>query len=96
MWQSGAADGSTEVLADEVRALDWHRGTAAHALGLPAGSRGADHLEAVAVKAHVGRLAGVHLSLVEVGRPHPGWAAPPLQVVRTGDRVTVRSVGDRG
>ncbi|GHH45422.1 polyketide synthase [Streptomyces candidus] len=93
-------DGATEILADEVDGLDWLPGTLAHTLGLPPGSRGRDHLAVIAVKEHVGRLARVHPYTVEVsddlrsastadGRRHV------VQVVRGGDKVTVRSGDER-
>ncbi|MFF3484316.1 beta-ketoacyl synthase N-terminal-like domain-containing protein [Streptomyces sp. NPDC002701] len=89
-------DGVTKVRVDEVDAVDWLRGSMAMAVGLPAGSRGSDHLEVVAVKDHVGRLAGVHPCTVEVSddlrsaRTASGQLHLVL-VVRSGDEVTVRS-----
>lgn len=94
------ADGATEFLADEIDEVDWLRGTVAHIVGLPPGSRARDHLEVIAVKDHVGRLAGVHPYTVEVcedlrsARTASG-ELHPVQVVRTGDAVTVRSAGER-
>lgn len=89
-------DGTTELHADEIDQVDWLRGTVAHAMGLPPGSRGRDHLEAIAVKDHVGRLAGVHPHTVRPSddlrsaRTASGQVHRVL-VVRSGDRVTVRS-----
>ncbi|MFE2283325.1 beta-ketoacyl synthase N-terminal-like domain-containing protein [Streptomyces sp. NPDC059443] len=95
---STTVDGTTELLAEDVEALDWLRGTIAHAVGLPPGSRARDHLEVIAIKGHVGRVARVHPFTVDVsedlrsartasGQHHP------VQVVRAGDKVTVRSMG---
>ncbi|MFJ3705632.1 MULTISPECIES: polyketide synthase [unclassified Streptomyces] len=92
-------DGITEILADEIDEVDWLRGSVAAAMGLPPGSRGRDHLEVIAVKDHVGRLAGVHPCTVEVsedlrsartasGRLHH------VLVARSGDKVTVSSGGE--
>ncbi|MFJ8924093.1 beta-ketoacyl synthase N-terminal-like domain-containing protein [Streptomyces sp. NPDC102415] len=94
------ADGATELLADEIDEVDWLRGTVAHIVGLPPGSRARDHLEVIAVKDHVGRLAGVHPYTVEVGEDlrsarTASGELHPVRVVRTGDAVTVRSAGER-
>ncbi|MEV0026476.1 beta-ketoacyl synthase N-terminal-like domain-containing protein [Streptomyces atroolivaceus] len=96
LW--GDVEGTTEILAGEVDEVDWLRGTLAHALGLPPGSRGRDHLEVIAVKGHVGRLAGVHPCGVEVSEDLRSARTAcgqfhAVQVARSGDRVTVRSVG---
>ncbi|MFC9947202.1 beta-ketoacyl synthase N-terminal-like domain-containing protein [Streptomyces pratensis] len=93
-------EGVTELLADEVDEVDTLRGTVAHALGLPPGSRGRDHLEVIAVKDHVGRLAGVHPCTVEVGEDlrsarTASGQLHPVRVARSGDKVTVRSAGER-
>ncbi|MFD6277097.1 beta-ketoacyl synthase N-terminal-like domain-containing protein [Streptomyces sp. NPDC060209] len=94
------ADGTTELLADEIDEVDWLRGTVARVMGLPPGSRGRDHLEVIAVKDHVGRLAGVHPSTVEVSedlrsaRTASGQLHPVL-VVRGAGKVSVRSGGGR-
>ncbi|MEU1214511.1 beta-ketoacyl synthase N-terminal-like domain-containing protein [Streptomyces sp. NPDC005790] len=93
-------DGTTELLADEIDEVDWLRGTVAHVMGLPPGSRGRDHLEVIAVKDHVGRLAGAHPSTVEVSddlraaRTASGQLHP-VQVVRGEGTVSVRSGGVR-
>ncbi|HWU08194.1 MAG TPA: hypothetical protein VN520_17720, partial [Streptomyces sp.] len=90
--------GTTELLAEEIDEVDWLKGTIAGAVGLPPGSRGRDHLEVIAVKDHVGRLAGVHPCTVEVSedlrsaRTAPG-RVHAVQVARSGGKVTVRSVG---
>lgn len=94
------ADGITEILADEIDEVDWLRGSVAAAMGLPPGSRGRDHLEVIAVKDHVGRLAGVHPCTVEVSEDlrSARTASGPLHhvlVARSGDRVTVSSGGAR-
>jgi D-aminopeptidase len=92
-------DGTTELVMGEVDEVDWLRGTVACAWGLPPGSRAGDHPEVIAVKDHVGRLAAVHPSMVEVSedlrsaraasRPGQRYA---VDVVRVSDKVTVRSV----
>ncbi|MFF5897468.1 beta-ketoacyl synthase N-terminal-like domain-containing protein [Streptomyces argenteolus] len=99
MWPSGTVEGTTEFLAGDVEALDWFRGTMAHAFGLPPGSRGVDHLEVIAVKAHVGRLTGVHPSLVEVSEDLRSARTASgqhhhVRVVRNRDKVTVHPVRD--
>ncbi|MFE4453520.1 beta-ketoacyl synthase N-terminal-like domain-containing protein [Streptomyces sp. NPDC056796] len=94
------ADGTTELLAEEIDGVDWLRGTVAHVMGLPPGAATRDHLEVIAVKDHVGRVAGVHPSTVEVGddlksaRTAAGQLHP-VRVVRGADGVTVRSGGER-
>ncbi|MEU3185154.1 beta-ketoacyl synthase N-terminal-like domain-containing protein [Streptomyces sp. NPDC006923] len=90
-------DGTTTLHAGEVDEVDWLRGTVAHAWGLPPDSRASDHLELMAVKEHVGRLAGVHPSTVEVNadlRTARVASGQPyyVQVNHVGDKVTVRSV----
>ncbi|MFE9673922.1 beta-ketoacyl synthase N-terminal-like domain-containing protein [Streptomyces sp. NPDC006259] len=95
-----SVDGTTELLADEVDQVDWLRGTVAYAMGLPPGSRGRDHLEVIAVKDHVGRLTGVHPCDIEVSEDLRSARTPsghehPVEVVRTGDRVTVRRGDER-
>jgi 3-hydroxymyristoyl/3-hydroxydecanoyl-(acyl carrier protein) dehydratase len=96
---SRTVDGTTELVVGEVDEVDWLRGTVARAWGLPPGSRASDHPEVIAVKDHVGRLAAVHPSIVEVSedlrsarvasRPGQRYA---VDVVRVSDKVTVRSV----
>jgi hypothetical protein len=96
---SRTVDGTTELVVGEVDEVDWLRGTVACAWGLPPGSRAGDHPEVIAVKDHVGRLAAVHPSIVEVSedlrsarvasRPGQRYA---VDVVRVSDKVTVRSV----
>ena len=96
---SRTVDGTTELVVGEVDEVDWLRGTVARAWGLPPGSRAGDHPEVIAVKDHVGRLAAVHPSMVEVSedlrsarvasRPGQRYA---VDVVRVPDKVTVRSV----
>jgi 3-hydroxymyristoyl/3-hydroxydecanoyl-(acyl carrier protein) dehydratase len=94
---SRTVDGTTELLAGEVDEVDWLRGTVAHAWGLPPGSRASGHLAVMAVKEHVGRLAGVHPSTVEVSadlrsaRIASGQLYS-VQVIHVRDKVTVRSV----
>ncbi|MFI6475261.1 hypothetical protein ACIBL5_33980 [Streptomyces sp. NPDC050516] len=97
---SRTADGATEILADEVDAMDWLRGSVAHAWGLKPGSRGRDQLAVIAVKDHVGRLAGVHPSTVEVSEDLGSARTASgerhlVKVVQTEDKVTVRSGGER-
>ncbi|MFF9689624.1 beta-ketoacyl synthase N-terminal-like domain-containing protein [Streptomyces sp. NPDC014623] len=92
--------GTTELLAEEVDEVDWLRGTVARAVGLPPGSRGRDHLEVIAVKDHVGRLAGVHPCTVQVSEDlrsarTASGGVHAVQVARSGDKVTVRSVGEQ-
>ncbi|KOU36215.1 polyketide synthase dehydratase domain-containing protein [Streptomyces sp. WM6378] len=95
-----AADGATEVVAGDIDAVDWLRGTVAHALGLPPGSRGRDHLAVIAVKGHVSRLAGVHPSTVEVSHDLRSARTASgechlVAVDSTGEKVTVCSGGAR-
>ncbi|MER5553625.1 beta-ketoacyl synthase N-terminal-like domain-containing protein [Streptomyces sp. NPDC002793] len=93
-------DGTTELLAEEIDEVDWLRGTVAQIVGLPPGARGRDHLEVIAVKDHVGRLAGVHPFTVEVSEDlrsarTASGQLHPVQVVRGEGWVTVRSGGER-
>ncbi|WP_326696263.1 beta-ketoacyl synthase N-terminal-like domain-containing protein [Streptomyces sp. NBC_01754] len=91
-------DGATVVSAAEIDTMDWLRGTVAYVMGLPPGSRASAQVEVIAVKGHVGRLAGVHPCTVEVSADHrsarTGERTHHVQVLRSGDEVTVRSVGE--
>jgi acyl transferase domain-containing protein/3-hydroxymyristoyl/3-hydroxydecanoyl-(acyl carrier protein) dehydratase len=96
---SRVRDGATHLTTDDVEAADWLPGTVARVWGLPSRARGRDHLALIAVKEHVGRLAAVHPSAVEVsedlrsarvtGQPAVRYA---VDLTRVGDAVTVRSV----
>ncbi|MFB9903175.1 beta-ketoacyl synthase N-terminal-like domain-containing protein [Allokutzneria oryzae] len=93
---STTTNGITRLSTGDVEIVDWLPGTVADVWGLPAGCRVADHVEVIAVKDHVGRIAGAHPSTVEVGgdlrtavvagRTHH------VEVTRARDKITVRSV----
>ncbi|MBP2323425.1 PfaB family protein [Kibdelosporangium banguiense] len=89
----------TRLSVADVEQFDWLGGTIAHVYGLPAGSRGRDHLARIAMQDHVARLARVHPSAVEVAlREHRAWpkARPDeihhLHVEQAADHVTVHSL----
>ncbi|GAA1300513.1 hypothetical protein [Saccharothrix xinjiangensis] len=96
---SATADGCTTLRAAEVAAVDWLPGTVAAMYGLPESADLADRPAEIAVKEHVGRLAGVHPADVVVDADLR--AAHPLdrtrqryevQVERHAGTVSVRTV----
>ncbi|WP_236644462.1 beta-ketoacyl synthase N-terminal-like domain-containing protein [Sorangium cellulosum] len=85
-----AASGEARCSPADVRTMDWMPGTVAH---LYAAS--GDLVEAVAVKDHVARRAGVHPSTVSLAgvssaQPLTRW---PFAVAREGSEVVVRDAG---
>lgn len=90
----------TRISATEVDLCDWLPGTVAEIYGLPRGARGRDHLEAIAVRDHVGRLLRVHPSELVTSVDATGWTAYPagdparrcrVSTQRTGETVVARS-----
>ncbi|HEY2948370.1 MAG TPA: beta-ketoacyl synthase N-terminal-like domain-containing protein [Micromonosporaceae bacterium] len=85
----------TRVTYADVAACDWLAGTVAQAYGLPAGTKGVDHLAVIAVKDHVARQAGTHPSAVDVSADlASAWLAGreyPVHVELGPDGVTVTS-----
>ncbi|WP_063772726.1 beta-ketoacyl synthase N-terminal-like domain-containing protein [Streptomyces sp. CT34] len=94
---SRTTNGRTELTAEEAQQLEWIPGMA-HVLGLPTGARVGEHVAVIAVKEHVGRLAGVHPCLVYVSADlrsaQVSGQRYAVDVVQEGDRVTVRSTGE--
>ncbi|MCT2581762.1 type I polyketide synthase [Actinophytocola gossypii] len=96
---SDVADGVTTLPAARVTTLNWLPGTVAAVYGLPRTAEVRDHLGEIAVKEHVGALAGVHPSSVVVDgdlraahpRDRPG-ECHRVAVELAAGVVTVRSV----
>ncbi|TDC15165.1 3-hydroxyacyl-[acyl-carrier-protein] dehydratase FabA, partial [Streptomyces sp. 8K308] len=92
---SRTMDGKTELTLREAEELNWLPGTV-HAWGLPPAARADEHVAVIVVKEHVGRLAGVHPSAVEVSADLRSAQVAArryaVEVVRERDKVTVRSV----
>lgn len=55
-------NGVTRLTTADVDECDWLTGTVAAVYGLPPGARGRDHLEEIAARDHLARLAHVHPS----------------------------------
>jgi hypothetical protein len=100
---SRTVDGATLLTVDEVDATDRFPNRVAPVYGLPAGSRGSDHVAVIAAKDHVARLLRVHPSAVEVsaGLDSAEVAGDPptrhaIRVEHDGQEVRVRSCSPAG
>ncbi|MCP3804840.1 polyketide synthase dehydratase domain-containing protein [Allokutzneria sp. A3M-2-11 16] len=96
MALSTTTDGITRLSVADIATVDWLPGTVAHGWNLTAPGRAADHAEVLAVKDHVGRIARVHPSTVDVSEDLRSASVDSrrfyVHVTRVRDKVIVRSV----